>query len=602
MPTNPLHLYRRRQALFRQKLGRAQSKSNGISWLRLLFFILAAGAFAYGVYTARAGFYLAALPLAAVFVLLVIKHIRLKEEMEFLQKLVQVNEKACLRLEGKWTGFAGRGERYTDDDHPYSTDLNIFGQGSLFQYLNDTISFQGERLLAEQLSRPQAPEQIKLRQEAVADLAGRLDFRQYFQAAGMDDFFKRQDPQTVLAWAESKVYPLGWKSMLLFLPALTFSLFALGFLGFLPYLPALILLAMQIAAALPGEKKNLARFTATDQAMRRLKPYAALLRYIEQEKFKAPLLKALRKRLFSAGQPASGCVHQLVRIAERNNLRFSNSLIYLVLKYAFLWDLWTLKMLDDWQKNYGRAVRGWFAAAAEIEALASLAGLCHDHPRWVFPRVKAGPPALKAKGLGHPLIAPAKRVANDISLSGAGRFIVITGSNMSGKSTFLRTVGVNLVLAYAGAPVCAAECECSLMRIYTKMHSSDNLEKGISTFYGELLRMKMIMDAAARKAPLLILLDEIFRGTNPRDRILATRNIIGQLLRQNVIGMLTTHDLELGELEKEYPGSIRNYHFTDEIRAGEIHFDYKIKPGLAQTANALALMKLVGIKVEKTRL
>lgn len=140
------------------------------------------------------------------------------------------------------------------------------------------------------------------------------------------------------------------------------------------------------------------------------------------------------------------------------------------------------------------------------------------------------------------------------------------------------------------------------MRIYTKMHSSDNLEKGISTFYGELLRMKMIMDAAARKAPLLILLDEIFRGTNPRDRILATRNIIGQLLRQNVIGMLTTHDLELGELEKEYPGSIRNYHFTDEIRDGEIHFDYKIKPGLAQTANALALMKLVGIKVEDTKL
>lgn len=436
MPTNPLHLYRRRQALFRQKLGRAQRKSNGISWLRLLFFILAAGAFAYGVYTARAGFYLAALPLAAVFVLLVIKHIRLKEEIEFLQKLVQVNEKACLRLEGKWTGFAGRGERYADDDHPYSTDLNIFGQGSLFQYLNDTISFQGERLLAEQLSRPQAPEQIILRQEAVADLAGRLDFRQYFQAAGMDDFFKRQDPQTVLAWAESKVYPLRWKSMLLFLPALTFAFFALGFLGFLPYLPALILLAVQIAAALPGEKKNLARFAATDQAMQRLKPYAALLRYIEQEKFKAPLLKTLRKRLFSAGQPASGCVHQLFRIAERNNLRFSNSLIYLVLKYAFLWDLWTLKMLDDWQKNYGRAVRGWFAAAAEIEALASLAGLCHDHPRWVFPRVKTGPPALKAKGLGHPLIAPAKRVANDISLSGAGRFLVITGSNMSGKAHF----------------------------------------------------------------------------------------------------------------------------------------------------------------------
>ncbi len=592
-----LELYQRRRNIFQEKHDQAQKVSNSISWLRLVFFILAAGAFGYGFYGPYRIVIFLALPLAAVFVWLIMKHMHLKEEIDFLKKLVQINATAGLRLEGKWTAFAERGDHYKDDTHPYTTDLNIFGQGSLFQYINATTSFRGERLLADLLSRPAPIDELEPRQEAVSELANLLDFRQSFQAAGMDALFKQQDPETVQGWAESKLTPGNWSTALLYMPVATFSLFGLGLLGVLSYFPAVVFLVLQVAAALPGERKALERFTKTDKAVQRLKRYEKLMRWIEQENFTAPFLIAQKKRLFPGAQPASRQIRRLVNIADRNNLRFSSSMIYFILKFSVLWDKWTLKMLDDWQKSYGKAVGSWFEATAEVEVLSSLAGLCHDNRHWVFPQVKTGPPAFKARDLGHPLIPPGERVGNNTSLMGPGRFFIITGSNMSGKSTFLRTVGINLVLAYAGAPVCASEFGCSMMQVYSKMQIHDNLEERVSTFYSELIRMKMIIDAAQTGAPLIILLDEIFRGTNPRDRIFATRTIIKQLHTLNVIGLVTTHDYELGELEKEYTRSISNYHFTDEIRDGDIHFDYKIKPGIAQTANAVALMKLVGIEV-----
>ena len=594
-----LELYLRRRTMFQEKQDRAQKASNGISWLRLIFFILAAGAFGYGFYGPYRAVLFLALPLTAIFVWLIVKHIRLKDEMEFLKKMVQINITAGLRLEGKWTAFTERGDHYADITHPYTTDLNIFGQGSLFQYINATTSFRGERLLADMLSRPAPTDETKLRQEAVSEMADCLDFRQSFQAAGMDPLFKQQDSEPVQAWAQSKFMPTNWATGLLYMPVATFTLFGLGLLGLITYFPAVVFLVLQIAIALPGERKALERFTKTDKAVQRLKRYEKLMRCIEEEDFKSSFLIAQKKRLFTGERPASRQVRALVNIADRNNLRFSSSMVYFILKFAVLWDKWTLKMLDDWQKSSGKAVGSWFEATAEVEVLSSLAGLYHDNRHWVFPQVDTGIPAFHAIDLGHPLIPPGERVGNDTSLMGPGRFFIITGSNMSGKSTFLRTVGINLALAYAGAPVCAREFACSMMQVYSKMQIHDSLEERVSTFYGELIRMKMIIDAAQTGAPLIILLDEIFRGTNPRDRIFATRTIIRQLHKLNVIGLVTTHDHELGELEKEYTRSISNYHFTDEIRDGNIHFDYKIKPGIAQTANAVALMKLVGIEVEE---
>lgn len=594
---NP-ELYQQRCSMFQKKHAQAHNSSNRISWWRLIFFLLTAGALGYGVYGPYPGVLFLVLPLGALFVWLVKKHIRLKDEIDFLGKLIIINNTAKLRLEGKWTAFAERGDHYVDNNHPYTTDLNIFGQGSLFQYIDATTSFRGEQVLAEQLSRPVSITEIGQRQAAISELAELLDFRQTFQAAGLDKLFKKQNPETVLIWAERAFEPANWSTTLLYLPVATLLLFALGLIGVVSYYPAAIFLLLQIVAALPGERKALDRFAETDKAVQQLKRYEKLMLLIEQEKFEALHLKDQRNRLFPKGLPASQNIRRMVDIADRNNLRFSSALVYFILKFLVLWDLWTLKMLDDWQESYGRSVRGWFNATGELEALSSWAGLYHDNQHWVFPDLQSGPPALEAKDLGHPLIAAAERVGNNISLSGSGRFFIITGSNMSGKSTFLRTVGINLVMAYAGAPVCATEVNCSGMKIFTKMQIHDNLEERVSTFYGELLRVKMILDAAQTGEPLIILLDEIFRGTNPKDRIFATRTILRQLRRLNVIGLVTTHDHELAELEKEYSRWISNYHFTDEIRNGDIHFDYKIKPGIAQTGNAVVLMKLVGIEVD----
>ncbi len=601
MDKNVRKAYSRRQANYQKELSRAQNNSKQISTLRLLSFLLALASLGYGYYGPYQIIMYLALPFFAAFVFLIIHHGRVKQHIDFLEKLVLINKMALQRLEGKWTSFSETGEKYMDPNHPYSLDLNIFGQGSLFQYINTTSSFQGEKALVNYLKNPGEFEEIKSRQEAVLDLASRLDFRQHFQAAGMDPFFKRQDPEETAAWAEKGHF---WSShpginAVLFLPFITFGLFALAAAGLFPFWPALVMLGLQGVTALLGEKESRHVFENTDRTVLRIARYVDLMQRIEQENFKGSFLRVQKRKLFPGKKPASHHIHNLVKIADRNNLRFSSPLIFYPLNIAVLWDLRTLKKLEEWRRNWGLSIREWFDTVGEIEALSALAGLCHDHPHWVFPDIKKAPPKFQAKNLGHPLIPWEERVGNDLSLPRPGTIFLITGSNMSGKSTLLRTVGINLVLAYAGAPVCASEMNCSLMQIYSKMQIHDNLEERVSTFYAELKRMKMIIDAAQKKEPLIFLLDEIFRGTNSRDRIKATRTVIRQLFQLNTVGLITSHDLELGSLEKEYPCFIKNYHFTDQIYDGRIHFDYKLKSGISQTANAVTLMKMLGIEVEE---
>ncbi len=592
-------LYTMRESAFGEELRLAQKRSRTFSSLRLTAFIFAIGAFTYGFYNPYSGIPLA-IVLLGVFILLIFRHERIKRCIFFLDRLVQINHNAGLRLDGKWTTFLDEGQEYIDHNHPYSTDLNIFGKGSLFQHINTTGSFIGRQILVEQLSSSAKFPEIELRQAAVADLAPRLDFRQQLQAEGMDPFFRKQDPKKVLIWLEQNNQAFhSWMEAVLILPIVTITLFLLAVSGYISYSLPLGALAVQAVAAMLGEKEVKRRFFETEQAVLRLKRYVELINRIMQQEFTAPFLKKQKGLLIAGGIPASRQVRGLITIAEHSNLRYSNALIYFPLNIIFLWDLRTLRRLNRWQKRWGGYVRGWFEATGEIEALSSLAGLCHDNPHWAFPEVQEGAPTFLAEALGHPLIPPAERVANDLSLSHRGMVFIITGSNMSGKSTLLRTVGINLVLAYAGAPICAPGMTCSLMRIYSKMQVHDNLEERVSTFYAELKRMKMIIDAAKSKDPLIFLLDEIFRGTNSRDRIIATRTVIRQLHKLNTIGLISTHDLELGLLEKEYPGRITNYHFTDDICDGRIHFDFRLKPGISQTANAIALMRMIGIQVEE---
>ncbi len=565
--------------------------------LRPLVFLGAVGfSLAYSFGTANIGYLIGIGVLVIIFIWMVSKHKRIKAQANYWESLVRINENAMRRLEGKWVEFPNTGERFVDPEHRYSADLNIFGQASLFQYVNSTTSLVGEARLAQMLIAPASLTEIEQRQQALQELSPRLDWRQHFQATGMlDNSNKTGDLEKLLTWAEEELsYINRHTSLLLLMPLFTLLLAALGYFNIIPpYIWAFTLALQIVIVALTGKTAQ-HTFVKTGNTVHELRRYAALLACIEPESFTAPLLNSLRKKLTRGGADPSQQIKQLFTIVERSDMRYSS--LHPLINIGLLWDLQTLIKLQKWRSTSGRSLRTWVEVIAEFEALSSLAGLVHDHPGWAMPEISVDPPALKAVALGHPLLKDEIRVCNDVELPAPGTVLLITGSNMSGKSTLLRTVGINLVLACAGAPVCAERFKCSLMDVYSSIHINDNLEKNISNFYAELLRIKLLVEAARTGKPMLFLIDEIFKGTNSKDRILGAQAVIKSLHELGAVGLVSTHDLELSRLEKDI-SLIKNYHFTDRISGNEITFDYRLKTGVSKSTNALALMKIIGLEV-----
>jgi hypothetical protein len=590
-------IYQRRKARFEKELAGANRQSNLLVMLRSLIAVLITGFIGYWFYTKKLGSLFYPAVLLVVFIVLVVLHRRTNNKINYLQNLVRINETALLRLSGKWTTLPETGNRFFDPGHPYSTDLNIFGQGSLFQYINATTSYMGGQTLAQFLSRPAGHEEILPRQQAVKELAQELDWRQHFQAIGTGSVDRRLNPAGLIAWAEDQALVLDKKrtGLIRVLPVITISLLILKVLGIVPLFVPLIMLLVQLITVNFSEKAVRKTFDATGRAVAELECYSALLACIEEKGFQAPLLTDLKKRLGTNNQPSSVRIKALSKITDRINLRSAQ--LHFLINLLTFWDLHTLIKLEKWKVKSGMSLGAWLKVIGQFEALAGLAGLAHDHPGWAFPEVVDNPPFFEAVELGHPLVHDNVRVCNDVYLPDPGTVFIITGSNMSGKSTFLRTVGINLVLAYAGGPVCARSMSCSMMNVYTSMQVHDNLEQRTSTFYAELKRIKTIVDAVNNGEPVVFLLDEIFKGTNSRDRIFGAKTLIKKLCRMPVIGLITTHDLELGGLEKEIPRCVKNYHFTDTICDNQISFDYRLRPGISRTTNAIALMKMVGIEV-----
>ncbi len=565
--------------------------------LRPLLFLVAVGfSLAYSFGSAKPGYLLGiGLPII-IFIWMVTKHERIKAQLNYWESLVRINDNAICRLEGRWVEFPNAGERFINPEHRYSSDLDIFGQASLFQYINAATSLVGEERLAQMLSSPAGLPEIEQRQQALQELSSRLDWRQHFQATGMLDSGKKTgDLKKLLAWAEEKlIFTNKYTSLLLITPVITLILAVLGYFHFIPRYVWAFPFAVQIFIVILTEKTARQAFVKTGNTVNEIKRYSVLLSCIETENFTAPLLNDLRKKLYRGGDTPSKQIKQLFTIVERFNMRYSS--LHPIINIGLLWDLQTVIKLQKWKSISGRLLRTWIEVIAEFEALSSLAGLVYDHPGWVMPEIDDAKPTLKAVALGHPLIKDEMRVCNDVNLSGPGTVLLITGSNMSGKSTLLRTVGINLVLACAGAPVCAGQFRCSLIDVYSSIHINDNLEKNISNFYAELLRIKLIVDAARAGKSMIFLIDEIFKGTNSKDRILGAQAVIKSLHGLGAIGLVSTHDLELSRLEDEIP-LIKNYHFTDKISGQEITFDYHLKSGVSKSTNALALMKIIGIEL-----
>ena len=521
----------------------------------------------------------------------------LNEKRSFTRMLIRVNTDELKALDGEWTAFDPGGE-HVDRAHPYSYDLDVFGQNSLFQHLNRCCGTSGRNRLAGWLKEAPELQETKARQEAVKELALKHEWRQDFRATGLLSPEQEQEAEDLRQWAGRKdelFLSWYWKYLLVLLPAATLVTLALAFFLIRFNIPVFLVLLQLAIVSVHLRRINLYH-SQIGRKYKLLKNYGALLSLIENESFRSGKLQELASDLVTGGQKVSASIRKLAAISDSFDRRL-NMILAGVLDGLLMWDLQCIVRLEKWKARYRDRLPVWLEVVGTFDALNSMATFSYNNPGYVYPVLSNEAFRLDAKELGHPLIPASERITNDFRLDPDNSFMLITGSNMAGKSTFLRTCGINLILAMAGAPVCAGSAEFTTLKIYTSMRVTDSLLSRESTFYAELKKLKRIITAFREKEMAFVLLDEILKGTNSRDKHFGSELFIRQLIDYNAAGMIATHDLELGRLEKESGGKIRNYCFEVQIRDSQFHYDYTLKKGVARTLNATELMRKMGISI-----
>ncbi|EHQ90778.1 MutS family DNA mismatch repair protein [Desulfosporosinus youngiae] len=601
---DPKILYEKRAKHYAGRKERLTRTINQLSNVRLITFLAGCGlaGFFYMTHSTSWSFGIMALTIVT-FVALVIWHQNLRTRQNYNQVFYEVYDQALKRLGGEWKTFSDAGEDFKDSAHPYSEDLDLFGVGSLFQWINTAKTFGGRNKLKEWLTEPPTNvELIQKKQEAIKELAGNLAWRQRFLAEAQMAKGPIKSPNAIIEWAKtydkSYLRP-GVLISVRALPIVTITFLLLYLMtAKVSYWYPLTGVIIQTIILFTGKKRGKA-LNEVYTYKESIKIYEKMLERFEKRSFQSDYLKALKLGLYDRDKkPAFKQIKKLSSIAELIANR-DNSM-FLAINILTLWDIQCMIALESWKERSGRYLTRWLETIGELEALSSLAIIRFDHQDWVIPEIITERPGIDAVSMGHPLLKEA--VCNDLSLDRRSGILLITGSNMSGKSTLLRTLGINLVLAYAGAPVCAKVFSCSILQIYTCMRVSDNLGESISSFYAELLRIKQIVSASKTHSNIFFLLDEIFKGTNSQDRHAGAKVLIQQLSKSGAMGMVSTHDLELGSMEHESERRIRNYHFREYYKNNEIHFDYKLRPGISTTRNAMYLIKMAGIDVEENKL
>jgi DNA mismatch repair ATPase MutS len=595
-------IYVRRMSSFEKLMKVQKNAINFISVLRLLIFT-AGLAFAIYFYLHKRYYFSASLIFITIiaFIILVVKHNAVISQRILSGRLWEINDYSLKRLRGEWSEFEDTGEEFLDGEHSYSDDLDVFGRGSMFQWINTAVTPAGRLKLKELLANPWLDvHDILSRQQAVKELASSIGWRQRLEAECRMLPKERQDTDKLIGWAKQReglVDKLYLRAALIVMPVLTIvSIIYYSAKPSIGYSVPLIFLMLDIAALKLGGKIRRETLDTAYDYKKNIRVYYKIFKHIEDKRFSSIMLQQIRDNLFAKDNiSASQAITKLVKLTDKISDR--SNLFSIVLNLLFLWDYHLIIRLEKWKRIYGESIDRWFQCLGEFEALTSLSGIAFDNPNWAQPEFITNKLTVSSRELAHPLLSKS-RVSNDAQLGLPHSILLITGSNMSGKSTYLRTIGINLVLAYAGAPVCAKSFSCSLMKIYTCMRISDNLEKNISSFYAEIIRIKKIVAAAKRGEPIFFLLDEIFKGTNSLDRHLGAETLVNKLSRENALGLVSTHDLELGELEEKNP-KIINYNFQEHYKNNEIHFDYKLRLGVSKTRNAVYLMKLAGIEFEE---
>ncbi|HEA19837.1 MAG TPA: DNA mismatch repair protein MutS [Pricia antarctica] len=587
-------------------------KSNILASLRLFVFVASIIVF---IILIRNALFVPVSIFLFFFITAFILLVKRNREIDFARlhttNLKEINESEILRERRSLEKFDA-GQQYIDHDHPYSSDLDIFGAHSLFQLVNRTTTESGNELLGKWLTELPASGEIIERQEMIRDLSQKLDWRQRFQATGLRFINKRSDYKKLMAWTSAPTSILGHRTLysiaavtlsVLSLSALVFfvnSMISLNFLtGLLP-LALILFVNNKIIKRLRPLTEDIVEIANND--LMTLKGYGALIDLVEKENFESEGLNHLKSKLTVNTYSAGKRIKELFRILEFSQQRVSNNvpiggnLFYSIFNGFLLLDIHMIIETEKWKSKNRSNLNIWARTINEFEVLNSFAGFYYSNPEFVFPDISDDSDIVELEALGHPLIDADARVCNDYCSRRPTEIALITGSNMAGKTTFLRAVGINLVLAQIGAPCCAVRANVSHMRIFTSMRTQDSLREGVSSFRAELKRMEKLLNLMERNNNVFFLLDEIFKGTNSEDRHIGGFSLIDQIKGLSTSGIIATHDIELAKLAGN-AGLVANYSFNSDIKSDEMTFSYRLNPGICKDFNASELMKLSGIKI-----
>lgn len=532
---------------------------------------------------------------AFIFIKIMRTHDKISKEKEKSESIIQIN-RSEIKFLTDLIPFRDSGEQYQDNTHPYSSDLDLFGQNSLYQYIERTCTRYGRDKLAARLSSPLSKEDILINQTAISELIEKLDWRQGFMSYDLNKEDDALDKSALVKWKETESVLTGNKLLYylrFIVPIIAIVLFIVlcnyipWYLALSAFLPS-ILIQRKYAAHIDG------LLNVSEHSLKYISSYGSLIEEIENENFESDKLIALQAQ-FLKGDRTSQKLKALDWYIEQ--LSIKNNFFGAIFNVLTLYDVHFTLLLEKWKDTNKADIDNWTDALAEFEFLESLANLAYNNNEWTFPIIKGE--VIECNNIGHPLISVAKRVTNSISLPAQQHIKLITGSNMAGKSTFQRTVGMNMILAYCGSKVCATRLELPILQVLSSMRTQDDLSKDASGFYAELLRLKMVLEQVQSRDNNYFFIDEILKGTNTDDRHKGSKALIRQLLKSNGAGLISTHDLELAKLEESLDGQLENICFEVDVIDDKLSFDYTVKKGVSKSFNASKLMESIGIEIDE---
>jgi hypothetical protein len=599
VPHAAVHEYPVRKARWEDEYRVLDVRDRNLAYARLGAFVVALGGALLG-FRGQLSWWWLTLP-AGGFVALLVPHDRIIRARLAAGRLVAFYERGIARLEDRWVGTGDTGERFLNETHPYAADLDLFGRGSLFELLSLARTRAGEESLANWLKHPATTTVIASRHAALDELRHGLELREALSLAG-SDIRAGVHPGEVTRWGETVALRSRLHEALAIVLTLALTSLVVGSWLSGSLVPLVIAAVLRAAYQHRAGEHVESALRQADSAARDLSVLRPALTQLEHERFSSPALRDLQAGLRQSHVDASAAIKRLCRYVEMHD--WSHNIVFTPIAAMLMWNTHLAFAVERWRRAHGPHVAEWLRIVGEFEALSSLAAYSYEHPEDPLPTIvtPVSPSArhgiLCGQSLGHPLLPASQMVSNDVRLDGEARLLVISGSNMSGKSTFLRTVGINAVLALAGAPVRATSLQISPLAIGATLRIQDSLQQGRSRFFAEITRIREIADTASSQ-PLLFLLDELFHGTNSHDRLIGAIGVLRNLLDRGAIGLITTHDLALTAITRDLGARAVNMHFEDSFDGTEMRFDFRMKPGPVTRSNAIALMRAVGLDVQE---